>query len=121
MIPRRLAGTAPAGPLLILAHYAPAALRAHPQKVRRPAHHEQIRLAEGGPGIHHRLQSTATPVAARRPSATASATSRVLPTSSHTPRWLASRVTPFREPSAREQEEHRQFYPPARVLPTMTT
>jgi electron transfer flavoprotein beta subunit len=35
------------GPLLILAYDAPAARRAHPQKVRRPAHHEQIHLAEG--------------------------------------------------------------------------
>jgi len=44
----------PGGALLILAHDAPAARRAHPQKVRRPAHHEQIHLAENGPGIHHR-------------------------------------------------------------------
>src|SRR5260221_10216945 len=37
-------------------------------------------------------------------------------TSSHTPRWLASRVTPFREPSPREQEENKRSYPLARVL-----
>ncbi len=123
MIPRRRVGTAPAGLLLILAHDAPAARRAHPQKVRRPAHHQQIHLAEGGSGIHHR------PAVHRRARCRGQQALRdrlgYLPGAAeqalihHGGSHHGS--LHFREPSPWEQEENKQSYPLARVLRAMTT
>ena len=108
VFPRRLAGTAPAGPLLVtgaLCAGCAASSYSESASARPP------RADSPGRGrARHPPQACSPPPRPARP-AGLPRPPRLPPgccrTSSHTPRWLASRVTPFREPSPWEQEEKR--------------